>query len=55
MSTFHRVEPRGTGRTPPTETESRLTAAQSVAVLAGLSAVSWALLISIGVALRAVL
>jgi hypothetical protein len=38
----------------PTETEGRLPLGQSVLVIAGLSLFSWAILISIIVALRAV-
>ena len=39
----------------PTETEGRLSRGLSVAVIAGLSMLSWAILISIIVALRALL
>jgi hypothetical protein len=53
MHIFHRVAEKRVERGPPTEiTEGRLPLAQSVAVIAGLSALSWAAVI---VALRAVL
>jgi hypothetical protein len=55
MSIFHRVEDRRAGQGPRTETGSRLPPGQSIAVIAGLSAVSWAVLISIVLAIRAVL
>ena len=57
MFSFHRVDQRQARLRLglPIETESRLPVGQSVAVIAGLSALSWAVLISIVVALRAVL
>jgi hypothetical protein len=55
MSSFHRVDQRRPRPGLPTDTEGRLPLAQSVAVIAGLSVLSWAVLISIVVALRAVL
>jgi hypothetical protein len=55
MSTFHRVDQRRARPGLPIETEDRLPVGQSVVVIAGLSALSWAVLISIIVALRAVL
>ena len=56
MHIFHRVAEKRVERGPPTEiTESRLPLAQSVAVIAGLSALSWVIVIAVIVALRAVL
>ena len=55
MSTFHPVEERRGGLRPPTETENRLSLGRSAIVIVGLSALSWAVLIAIVVALRAVL
>ena len=57
MFSFHRVEQRQARPRSglPIETEDRLSAAQSVVVIAGLSALSWAVLILIVLALRAVL
>jgi len=55
MGTFHRVEERRARPATPTEIESRLPLGQAAAVIAGLSALSWAVLISIVVALRALL
>lgn len=53
MSAFHRVRPERAG--PQTETEDILPLGQSVLVIAALSLLSWAVLISIVVALRAAL
>jgi hypothetical protein len=50
MSAFHRVDQKR-----PTETEDRLSVGQSVVVIAGLSALSWAVLIAIIVGLRALI
>ena len=55
MSTFHRVDQRRTRLGPPTDTEVRLPRGQAVVVIAGLSALSWAVVIAIVVAIRAVL
>jgi hypothetical protein len=55
MSTFHRVEQRRTTLGSPSEIKDRLPPGQAVAVIAGLSAFSWAVLISITMAMRAVL
>jgi hypothetical protein len=55
MFTFHRVDQRRTRMGPSIEIEGRLPLGQSAVVIAGLSALSWAVLISIVVALRAVL
>ena len=55
MSTFHPVEESWARPGSLTETEGRLAVGQSVAVIAGLSVFSWAVLISIIVAMRAVL
>jgi hypothetical protein len=55
MSTFHHVDQRPARLGLPTETERRLSHGQSAVVIVSLSALSWALLISIVVVLRAVL
>jgi hypothetical protein len=55
MGTFYRVEDSRARLGTPTEIESRLSLGQAAAVIAGLSALSWAVLISIVVALRALL
>jgi hypothetical protein len=55
MFSFHRVDQKRVRLGPATETEERLSAGQSVAVIVGLSALSWAVLISIFVALRGML
>ena len=53
MSIFHRVDEKRARLVPPVE--DRLTLAQSAVVIASLSALSWALLIVIVIALRAIL
>jgi hypothetical protein len=57
MSFFHRVDQRQARPRLglPIETEDRLSVGQSVVVIAGLLALSWAVLISIVLALRAML
>ena len=55
MGTFHRVEERRVRSGLPTEVEARLPVGQAAVVIAGLSALSWAVLISIVAAWRAVL
>jgi hypothetical protein len=55
MSIFHRLDERRARLVPPTEAENRLTLGQSAVVIAGLSALSWAVLIAIVLALRAML
>ena len=55
MFTFHRVDQRRTRMGPPIEIKGRLPLGQSAVVITGISALSWAVLISIVVALRAVL
>jgi hypothetical protein len=57
MFSFHRVDQRRPRSRSglPIETEDCLPVGQSVVVIAGLSAVSWAVLISIALALRAML
>ena len=55
MCTLHRVEERRTRLGSPPERESRLPLAQAAAVIAGLSVLSWAVLIAIVMGLRAVL
>jgi len=55
MSIFHRLDERRARLVPPTEAENRLMLGQSAVVIAGLSALSWAVLIAIVFALRALL
>jgi hypothetical protein len=55
MSTFHRVDQRRARPGLPTELEARLPAGQAAVVIASLSALSWAVLISIVLTLRAML
>jgi hypothetical protein len=56
MHIFHRVAEKRVERGAPTErTAGRLPLVQSLAVIGGLSALSWAVLIAVIVALRAVL
>ena len=57
MFSFYRVDQRQARSRSglPIETEDRLPIGQSVVVIAGLSALSWAVLISIVMAVRAVL
>ena len=55
MSTFHRVDHRRIGPGLPSEIEGRLPRGQAAVVIAGLSALSWAVLIAIIVAVHAVL
>jgi hypothetical protein len=55
MSIFHRVDQRRAGLGTPIETDGRLSLGQSAVVLAGLSALSWVVLILIVLALFAVL
>jgi len=55
MSTFHRVEPGRVKPVLPSKIEGRLPMGQAAVVIAGLSALSWAVLISAIVALRAAL
>ena len=54
MSTFHHVDGRRAKLGQPTETVSRLPLGQSVVVIVGLSAFSWAVLIALFMALRAI-
>ena len=55
MSMFHRVDQQRTRLGLPTEAEGRLPIGQATVVIAGLSALSWAVLITMIMALRAVL
>jgi hypothetical protein len=57
MFSFHRVDQRRARSTSglPIETEDRLSVGQSVVVIAGLSVLSWAVLIATIMALRAML
>ncbi len=55
MSTFHRVDHKRTRPGLADGIEGRLAVGRSALVIAGLSALSWAVLISIVVALRAAL
>jgi hypothetical protein len=53
MSTSHHYEDRRAGQRPSTQTEDRLPIAQSAMVIAALSVLSWRVLISMFVVLRA--
>jgi hypothetical protein len=53
MVIFHHADAGRTGRGPRTETDDRLSLRLSAVLIAGLSALSWAVLISIVVAIRA--
>ena len=55
MFTFHRVDYKRTRPGLPIEIEGRLPLGQAAVVIAGLSALFWVALISIAVALHAVL
>ena len=55
MFSFLRVDLRRSGLGLPTEIEGRLPLGRAVLVIAGLSALSWAVLILIVLALRAML
>ena len=55
MSIFHRVEPGRDRPVLPGEIEGRLPIRQAAVVIVGLSALSWGVLISAVVALRAAL
>lgn len=55
MSTFHRVDQRRARAGLSNELESRLPIGQSLAVMAGLSVLSWTVLISVIMALRVML
>jgi hypothetical protein len=55
MSTCQGVDQRRAKPGSPTETEHRLPVGQSVVVIAGLSLLSWAVLIAIVMGLRALL
>jgi len=57
MFSFHRVDQRQARLRLglPIETEDRLSVGRSIVVIAGLSALSWAVLISIVLALRAMI
>ena len=57
MFSFHRVDQRPARPRLglPIETEDRLSVGQSVVVIAGLSVLSWAVVVSIVLALRAML
>jgi len=54
MRTFDRVHERRTKVASPNNVQHRLPIGQSAAVIAGLSALSWAVVISLIVALRAI-
>ena len=55
MSSFHRVGQRRARPGLPTETEGRLPLGQSLVVIAGLSVLSWVVLIAIVMGLCALL
>ena len=54
MRTFHRVDDRRAKPAPNTKAEQRLPIGQSMALITGLSVLSWGVIISIAVAIRAV-
>lgn len=54
MRTFHRVHEQRAKLASPTRVEERLTIGQSAAVITGLSALSWGVVILLAVALRAI-
>jgi hypothetical protein len=54
MRTFDRLHERRTKVTPPTNVEDRLPMGQSVAVITGLSVLSWGAVILVIMALRAI-
>ena len=53
MRTFNRVDERRTKVTPPINVEERLPIGMSAAVITGLSALSWGVVILLIMALRA--
>ena len=55
MHIFHRVAEKRVKGAPTESTAGRLPLMQSLAVIGGLSALSWAVLIAVIIALRAVL
>lgn len=55
MSLFRDLDRRLTGLLPPIETDGRLSPWLSLLVIAALAALSWAILIAIVMALRALL
>jgi hypothetical protein len=54
MRTFHRVDYRRAKPAPNTKAEQRLPIDQSMALITGLSVLSWGVIILIAVAIRAV-
>jgi hypothetical protein len=54
MRTFHRVDDRRAKPAPNTKAEQRLPIGQSMALITGLSVLSWGVIILIAVAIRAV-
>ena len=54
MRTFHRIDERRVRLASPPQAEKRLAVSESIAVIAGLSVLSWAVVILAVVALRAV-
>jgi hypothetical protein len=54
MRTFHRVQAPRRKLAPPTRAEQRLPLGQSAAVVAGLSVLSWGIVILLVVAFRAI-
>jgi len=55
MSTFDRIERQRAKLPGPDKTEERLPSGQAIAVIAGLSAASWVAVLSIAMAVRAIL
>ena len=54
MRTFHRVQASRRKLARPTRAEERLPLGQSAAIITGLSVLSWGVVISLVVALRAI-
>jgi len=54
MRTFHRVDPGRARPAPPARVEDRLPIGQSIVVIAGLSVLSWSVVILLAVAVTAV-
>ena len=54
MRTFHRVDDRRAKPAPNTKAEQRLPIGQSMALITGLSVLSWGVIILIAFAIRAV-
>jgi len=55
MRTFHRVDQRRAKPAPSTPTQERLPIGQSMAIIGGLSVISWGVVILLAVTIRAAL